>query len=488
MPNIFFDITGLVWHLRRANTYTGIQRTVVMLIEQIIARMGSDNIYLSFYDTRKMQYRSISMSQISTSILTDPRKFRAVLGIAVDKDTVFLPLRSYANKGKKYTFHLLRFYLNGLLQNKSFFRRRNVTLNDWKAYLKAKRQRSKAYAGTEFSSIAREGDHLISLDGTWTVSRAVDCFRNAKNSGIRVHTMIYDLIPIVRPDLSPEGAPLKFYDWLLSTLDFSDRYLAISHATQVDLDQFLKAHNSDKPTILVPLAQDLISNLQSEKVMGPLAAQVNGEIYPQVLETTDVSETVRCLLKMPYVLCVGTLEVRKNNWRIALAWDLLRKNLPLDQMPKLVFAGRPGWMNADFDRLMAHTGQLDGFITLIEAPSDADLALLYKHCSFTLLASLYEGWGLPVGESLSFGKTAVVSRSSSLPEVGGDLVTYCDPMSPDSIMQACRELIIDPTRREALEARIRATRLRSWGDVADDLIEATINYKELPINHTKTAG
>jgi glycosyltransferase involved in cell wall biosynthesis len=91
---------------------------------------------------------------------------------------------------------------------------------------------------------------------------------------------------------------------------------------------------------------------------------------------------------------------------------------------------------------------------------------------FTAMVSFYEGWGLPIGEGLSFGKTAVVAANSSMPEVGGDMVEYCDAHSIDSIYEACRKLIAEPEHREALEAKIAATRLRDWGDVTADFVEA----------------
>lgn len=476
MPNIFFDISGLVLHLSRSDTYSGIQRTLVMAVVETVAQVGAEYVFLSFYDTRKLRYRAISMRLIEKKALMEPRKLRAMLGIKANHDTIFPPLHGYANNSKKYRFHLARFHLNALLRNDGFFRQRNVTIIDWNNHLRAKRQREKAVKGRDFSAEGRRGDHLILLDNSWTVSRSIIEFRKANENGLKVHVMVHDLIPIVRPDLVTEKVSLKLYDWLLSTLDFTIGYLANSQATKNDLEMFLNVHEALKPISVVPLAQDVISEPREFQASGPLAKRVNAKVYPKVLDTIGVQNTIRSLLEIPYVLCVGTLETRKNNWRIALAWQLLRQTLSVDHMPKLVFAGRSGWMNDDFHQLMASTGNLGGFVILIDAPNDAELALLYRHCSFTILASHYEGWGLPVGESLSYGKTAVVADNSSLPEVGGELVLYCDSMSPSSIMEACRNLITEPDQREALENRIRSTKLRSWADVARDLIAATMKY------------
>ena len=180
---------------------------------------------------------------------------------------------------------------------------------------------------------------------------------------------------------------------------------------------------------------------------------------------------IRALAKTPYVLIVGTMEVRKNLWRVATVWDRLRRERGR-ALPKLVLAGRRGWLNGDFDRLMDATGQLGGWIEIVEAPGDDTLDHLYRNCLFTITASFYEGWGLPIGESLGYGKTAVVSDTSSMPEVGGDLVEYCDPHAPDSIEAACLRLIDDPGHRRALEARIAATPLRDWDTVARDMLTA----------------
>jgi glycosyltransferase involved in cell wall biosynthesis len=167
------------------------------------------------------------------------------------------------------------------------------------------------------------------------------------------------------------------------------------------------------------------------------------------------------------------MESRKNIWRLAQAWLRLTQTPGLD-VPKLVFAGKPGWYNDDFESLMKATGNLGGWVQFAKQPSDTELGFLYENCLFTATVSLYEGWGLPIGESLSFGKTAVVADNSSMPEVGGDLVEYCDAHSISSIYDACHKLIADPDHRHALESKIAGTSLRTWDDVTNDFM-ATIN-------------
>lgn len=110
---------------------------------------------------------------------------------------------------------------------------------------------------------------------------------------------------------------------------------------------------------------------------------------------------------------------------------------------------------------------------LIAGPvSDAELAWLYRHCSFTTLAALYEGWGLQVAESLYYGKVCAVSNAGPLPEVGGDLNIYFSPYDSRACLDALRQLS-DASLRKKLEVRVRNEyRPTTWHDATITIIES----------------
>ena len=89
--------------------------------------------------------------------------------------------------------------------------------------------------------------------------------------------------------------------------------------------------------------------------------------------------------------------------------------------------------------------------------------------SFFVYPSLVEGWGLPVGEAAWFGKYSVVSSSSSLPEVCGNLVDYVDPGNITEITQSIKQAVLDEKYRKQREKNIAQASLRSWKDVAGHL-------------------
>ena len=129
--------------------------------------------------------------------------------------------------------------------------------------------------------------------------------------------------------------------------------------------------------------------------------------------------------------------------------------LPYDEVPTLVFAGRIGWLVEDLMHQISNTDHLGGKLVIVEGPSDADLASLYKGCLFTLFPSFYEGWGLPVTESLALGKPCLISNRSSLPEAGGKLARYFDPDNLHDAYEAVRSVLADPADLARWEDRVR---------------------------------
>ena len=165
-----------------------------------------------------------------------------------------------------------------------------------------------------------------------------------------------------------------------SSADYVTGYLANSEATAADLTAFLAEHGLDSTVHVTPLAQAGVSA---------------GTASPPSL-----SPLVHEAATLPYVLCVGTIEPRKNLWRLAQIWARLSQRTDLE-LPRLVLAGKRGWLTDGFLAMLERTGGFGGWVIWLDAPEDHELDHLYRHCLFTATVSLYEGWGLPIGEGLS---------------------------------------------------------------------------------------
>ena len=77
---------------------------------------------------------------------------------------------------------------------------------------------------------------------------------------------------------------------------------------------------------------------------------------------------------------------------------------------------------------MLEHSKLKEKILVLKGINDEELSWLYRNCMFTAYPSLYEGWGLPVAESLRYGKFCIASKISSVPEIAPDLTKLIDPL------------------------------------------------------------
>lgn len=302
------------------------------------------------------------------------------------------------------------------------------------------------------------GGWLINLGTSWHPNYLLGV-RNAKRDyGIRFVPFVHDLIPVCRPQYVLPDVTRDYVAWLPSVLDHADFFLVNSNATRRDL--IAAAERLDHV-----LAQEAV-------VVVPLDARFRTpKLAPQ--RARDFLRRQR-LLGQPFVLFVATLEPRKNHVGALRAWAALLDELG-SRMPRLVCVGGRGWMNDEISRLVALDERLARNVLFLHGLSDGELGACYDACQFTLFPSHYEGWGLPITESLCHGKVPVLADNSALPEAGGAFAVYFRSGSEEALVDAVRGLIVDPDRRTALEHAI-ATGFapRPWSALAEQIRAAVV--------------
>jgi hypothetical protein len=174
-----------------------------------------------------------------------------------------------------------------------------------------------------------------------------------------------------------------------------------------------------------------------------------------------------------YVLFVGTIEARKNHLLAFNAWVRLCKDHGLAKVPKLVCVGVRGWLSDPAYIKLGSSTELKEKVVILSGITDYELAELYKNSLFTLFPSAYEGWGLPVTESLCFGKIPVTTNVSSLPEAGGEFAEYFEPGDERGLLAILERLIFDANYRRRRETLIRQKFTpRSWAEVNGEIMGA----------------
>jgi alpha-1,3-rhamnosyl/mannosyltransferase len=100
-------------------------------------------------------------------------------------------------------------------------------------------------------------------------------------------------------------------------------------------------------------------------------------------------------------------------------------------------------------------------VRFLGALDDVGVKRYVAQASGLVLASLYEGFGLPPLEAMALGVPVLVARAASLPEVCGDAALYCDPHSIDEIAKGLETLLCDEAERSRL-AREGPLNARRW--------------------------
>lgn len=168
--------------------------------------------------------------------------------------------------------------------------------------------------------------------------------------------------------------------------------------------------------------------------------------------------------RKPFILTVGKLEPRKNLEKLVEAFN------SLDQKKvDLYIVGMDGWGDVTIEK--SPQIKLLGFV------SEDKLAELYQTCLFSVTPSIYEGFGYPVAEAMSYGAPVATSSSSSLREIAGNAAALFDPHDEDSIAKVLKELISKPNLRSSLskKGKIRAKDF-TWKKYYETMIKTLKNH------------
>lgn len=180
---------------------------------------------------------------------------------------------------------------------------------------------------------------------------------------------------------------------------FSDHIIVPSNATKKDILRFYEVNPSKISVVYHGFNRNLLKTARKDD--------------SRVLELTKGA---------PYALFVGSLQPRKNIDHLIGAFEKLKNN---QKELKLVLCGGKGWMSEGILSRISQSSQKADII-LAGDVSDDLLSSFYKNALFFVFPSLYEGFGLPVLEAMSFGLPVVCAKNSSISEIAGDAALYFD--------------------------------------------------------------
>lgn len=231
---------------------------------------------------------------------------------------------------------------------------------------------------------------------------------------------LHDLVPLRLPYTTADKKR-TYYKLCRTIVEQADHILTVSESARADIIRMLGAD------------EGRVTNLYQSSDIADVLRDVPREA---------VVKEVEGLLSAPergFYLFFGALEPKKNVGRLLQAYLSSQSRYPL------VIVGADGWGSERDVALLKQMTALDKanrikWLGYLPRPM---LASVISCARATIFPSLYEGFGLPVLESMMLGTPVITSKTSSLPEVAGDAALLVDPYDTRAIMRAILELESD---------------------------------------------
>jgi glycosyltransferase involved in cell wall biosynthesis len=259
-------------------------------------------------------------------------------------------------------------------------------------------------------------------------------FRVPKNS--KRATIIHDLTPIIFPHFHIKRSTIIHSLALPNLLKTSDLIITPSQNTKNDILRLYKTKN-------------------------------NIEVILEGIDKPAKNPT-RPHIKQPYILYVGTIEPRKNLELLIDAFLELKKEHKIPH--QLVIAGGLGWKT---EKIMQKAAQNKRNIIITDYIPEKEKASLYKHADIFVYPSLYEGFGLPPLEAMSYGIPVICSTGGSLKEIFSNHALMFEPQNKKALKSHILKLSKDQTLRiKLIKNGLEYSKKFTWELTAKKVIKA----------------
>ncbi|MFT4197636.1 MAG: glycosyltransferase family 1 protein [Pseudoxanthomonas sp.] len=247
----------------------------------------------------------------------------------------------------------------------------------------------------------RRNDVFLGLDmSVDVVAKYGRMLASMRDHGVKMHFVVYDLIPMLRPEFVNQAILPVFQRWYRTVAGIADGIVCISRAVADELREWLAS-------------EDVVRHRPLSVGHFHLGADLDGGT--PVEPARPVADGTR------RVLAVGTIEPRKGHAQMIDAFDLLWGD---GHDVSLTIVGQQGWHVEELARRIATHREIGKRLHWANGASDSELEALYQESDVLLFASEAEGFGLPLIEAAKRGLPILARDIPVFREIAGDHASY----------------------------------------------------------------
>ena len=283
-----------------------------------------------------------------------------------------------------------------------------------------------------------------------------------KPENMKIVITVHDLAFVYFPDYFTIKDKLLLRFHTKRAIQMADKVIVPSESTKKDIIKFYKTDEDKIKVVYHGIRTGLKHTF----------ANVNCDENKEIVTMTSLLHDNASRNDDSYILFVGTIQPRKNIIRLIEAFETIKSHKSeTSSSLKLMIVGGRGWM-ADKIYRKAKKSKFSKDIILKGKVSDEDLERLYQNALMFILPSLYEGFGLPILEAMSYGLPCIVSDNSSFIEIVDDHALLVNPESSDDIAQKIGMFLNnDFLRKDFAQRSLENIKKFSWDKSAKETLE-----------------
>lgn len=294
----------------------------------------------------------------------------------------------------------------------------------------------------------QSGDQLLLLDSTWD-KNIWDQLGIFKKQGAEIYSVIYDLIPIIYPELAEKNTIVVYNSYFKNSINIVDKYICISKTVAQELEEYF-----------------VFLQLKKIPKVGSFKLGADFKIINNI-SVLKIDERIKNIFsnQSKVFIQIGTLEPRKNHIYSLNAFEKLWSD---GHDVKLCFIGRIGWKVEDLIKKIQSHPQYNNKLIMLNDIDDSVMDYCMNKANVLLFPSIVEGYGLPIIEGLNKNMTVFASNTRIHQEVGGAYVNYFELDNDNSLVDLIKKYLSNP---DSFKKETKGLKPISWKCSAELLIK-----------------